>query len=205
MTVEQYLAFEKDNPARHEYVAGEVYRVSGPRMRHNLITQNIARRLHGPVRARGCRTYVENVLIRVERQCYYYPDVSVICRDPGVEDWIGENPLLLVEVTSRGTRATDHREKLHAYRGIRSLQHYLIVEQRRREVTSHFRTPNGEWDRVEWIESGAIELAALRCILTLDEIYDEVPLPALRIREGMPSGYPFDDDFDDSEDDDELW
>src|SRR5256885_7007274 len=26
---------------RHEYVAGEVYRLAGPRLRHNLIAQNV--------------------------------------------------------------------------------------------------------------------------------------------------------------------
>jgi hypothetical protein len=29
MSVEEYLAFEKDSPVRHEYVAGEVFRLRG--------------------------------------------------------------------------------------------------------------------------------------------------------------------------------
>ena len=35
MTVEEYLRFDEGSPARHEYVAGEVYAMSGVTFRHN--------------------------------------------------------------------------------------------------------------------------------------------------------------------------
>jgi Uma2 family endonuclease len=38
MTVEEYFRFEKDSPTKHEYVAGEVYAMSGVTIRHNPIT-----------------------------------------------------------------------------------------------------------------------------------------------------------------------
>jgi Uma2 family endonuclease len=205
MTVEEFLAFEKDNLVRHEYVAGEVYRLSGPRMRHNLISLNIATRLRGPARARGCRVYVESTMVRVNADVMYYPDVCWVCGEPGPDDWVADNPSLVVEVASRSTRATDRREKLNNYRSISTLQYYIIVEQRRREVTLHFRKTDGSWDRLEFLGTGRLDLSTLGASLTLDEIYDDVPMPDLRMSEQYPE-WLYEDAYanEGSEDDDDF-
>ena len=36
MTVEDYFRLEETSPIKHEYVAGEVYAMSGATARHNL-------------------------------------------------------------------------------------------------------------------------------------------------------------------------
>ena len=41
MTVEEYFRFEERSPIKHEYVAGEVYAMSGATARHNIIAGNI--------------------------------------------------------------------------------------------------------------------------------------------------------------------
>jgi Uma2 family endonuclease len=41
MTVEEYFRFEERSPIKHEYVAGEVYAMSGATWRHNLIAGTI--------------------------------------------------------------------------------------------------------------------------------------------------------------------
>lgn len=46
MTLQEYLDFEERSPLWHEYVAGEVYAMSGATMRHNLIGLNVYRRRH---------------------------------------------------------------------------------------------------------------------------------------------------------------
>jgi Uma2 family endonuclease len=204
MTVEDFLAFEKDNPVRHEYVAGEVYAVAGPRLRHNLISTNILTRLRAPARARGCRVYIENVLVRIAHDVMYYPDITVVCREPGLEQWIAEHPSVVVEVTSPSTRGVDRREKLANYRKLASVEHYIIVEQRRREVSVYSRAANGEWDRTEFVQTGTIDIASLGCSLTLDEIYDDVPMPPMQIAEGPLAEFFDPDDIEDDEDD-EPW
>lgn len=42
LTVEEYLRMEEHARVRHEYVAGEVYAISGGTVRHNRIILNIA-------------------------------------------------------------------------------------------------------------------------------------------------------------------
>lgn len=41
MTVEEYFRFEESSPIKHEYVAGELYAMSGATARHNIIAGNI--------------------------------------------------------------------------------------------------------------------------------------------------------------------
>jgi len=51
LSLDEYLAMEEASPVKHEFVAGEVYAMSGVTLRHNIITLNLVRRLHGPARA----------------------------------------------------------------------------------------------------------------------------------------------------------
>ena len=52
MTVAEYLAFEETSPVKHEYVAGEVFAMSGVTTRHNFINLNVVRLLHAAARKR---------------------------------------------------------------------------------------------------------------------------------------------------------
>lgn len=184
MSLEAYLAFEEQSPVKHEYVGGEVYAMSGVTTRHNLINLNITRHLHQAARARGCRVFAVDVKLKPAADRIYYPDVIVACGEAAQVDLIVEAPSLIVEVTSPSTRATDRREKLDAYRRLGSLRTYLIVDQRRRHVFAYQRDAAGEWLRDEVSGEGAIEMPWLRATLTLDHIYEDIPLPPMRVGEG---------------------
>lgn len=183
MSLEAYLQFEERSSIKHEYVGGEVYAMSGVTTRHNLINFNIARHLHPAARARGCRVFITEVKLRAAVDRIYYPDVIVACGKAAQVELIVEEPSLVVEVTSPGTRATDRREKLDAYRRMPSLQMYLIVDQRRRHVFV-YRRDAGEWLREEIAGDGVIPIPMLETELSLDDIYDDVPLPPLAVGEG---------------------
>ena len=185
MTVDEYLAFEEASLERHEYVAGVTYMMSGATGRHNVISSNILTSLRTPARRRGCRVYMEGVKLRAAHDRIYYPDVMVICRALAGDETVLENPSLVVEVTSPSTRTTDRREKLAAYRAMPSLDAYLIVEQRRRMVTVYWRVAGGEWQGLEHFGSGDIPLPFLGATLTLDQIYEDVPLPPLQVGEEL--------------------
>jgi Uma2 family endonuclease len=97
---------------------------------------------------------------------------------------IVEEPRLVVEVTSRSTRATDRREKLEAYMRVPSLRLYLIVDQRRKHVIAYSRDTAGEWLRDEIQDEGEAEIQFLETSLSLAQIYEDVTLPPLKVREG---------------------
>jgi Uma2 family endonuclease len=183
MTLEDYLVFEERSPIKHEYVAGEVYAMSGVTTRHNLITLNLVTRLRGPARTRGCRVFATDVKLRTADRVYY-PDAMVACGKAAEVELIIEEPSFIAEVSSRSTRATDRREKLEAYKKIVSLRCYLIIDQRRKHVIAYTRDAGGEWARAEIEGDGEVTVPGLDLRLTLEEIYEDVPLPPLRVREG---------------------
>jgi Uma2 family endonuclease len=184
LTLEEYLAFEEQSPLKHEYIAGEVFAMSGMTTRHNLITLNFVRSLHDAARRRRCRVFATDVKLKAAKDRVYYPDLMVACGRAGEVELIVDEPSIVVEVTSRSTRAIDRREKLDAYQRVPSLRQYLIVEQRRRHVLSYSRDADGAWVREEFAENGEVPLRPLGTELTMDAIYDDVPMPPLTVREG---------------------
>lgn len=183
MTLEEYLEFEANSPIRHEYVAGEVFAMSGATTRHNIIIANLLQGLRAAAKRRGCRVYFVDLKLRAAPDRIYYPDLMVACGRAAEVELIVDAPSVVIEVTSPSTRATDRREKLDAYQRLESVRCYLVVEQRRRQVIAYTRDAGGEWRRDEFVGSGDIRVDALDLTLTLDEIYDDVPLPPLNVGE----------------------
>lgn len=195
ISVADYLAPEEKSLHRHEYLGGEIFTMNGASTRHNLISSNILRALDGPARRHGCRVYIEGVKVRVAADVIYYSDVMVACGRVADDELVVENPSFVVEVASPSTRGTDRREKLTNYRKVESLHGYLIVEQKRRHVILYSRVRGDEWERLELFGSGEVPIPFLEYMLTLDEIYEDVPTPPLSVGErDDEEAYVFDDE-----------
>jgi Uma2 family endonuclease len=108
----------------------------------------------------------------------------VACGTAAEVELIVEEPSLVAEVTSRSSRATDRREKLDAYTRSAALRCYLVVDQRRKHVLAYTRDAAGEWVRDEVEGDGEVAIPFLELRLTTAQIYEDVPLPPLRVREG---------------------
>jgi len=186
MTVEEYFRFEESSPIKHEYVAGEVYAMSGATSRHNLIAGTIFHVLLGAERS-PCRVFMSGMRLEAANDKYYYPDVAVVCTPIAELDIVARGPCVVVEVTSPSTARIDRGEKLEAYRRILTLQAYLIVDHRRRRVEHHWReTLDSAWHRDEIVSEAEapIPIPCLDIDLTLDAIYRRVELPAVGESEG---------------------
>jgi Uma2 family endonuclease len=183
LTVKEFLEFEAQSPIRHEYIGGEVFAMSGATTRHNLIVMNVGVKLRQAARPRGCRTFVEAVMLRVNQDRCYYPDVIVACGRAAEVEHVVDAPSIVVEVTSPSTRGTDRREKLEAYQRVPSLRLYMIVEQRHRRVFVYSRDDDDTWLREEYTGTGDVAIRALGITMSLDEIYDDVPMPPLALGE----------------------
>jgi Uma2 family endonuclease len=173
MSVDDYLALEEASDRKHEYVGGEVYALAGASEPHNLIVTNLTvEAALAARRGRQCRVLGSDMRLRVKTDVYYYPDLMVVCDVSDIDPRDKTRPCLVFEVGSPGTTSIDHREKLLAYRGIDSLQAYVIVEQASRSVIVHKRLPDDSWWRDEYHGDGAIELPCpSEFTLTLDQIY----------------------------------
>lgn len=171
ISVEEYLATEPDSPVKREYVAGRVYAFAGGSFPHNRLGARLIRLLGAAADDAGCAIAGSDQLLRAARDLYYYPDVTIVCDENGVDGRITIKPCLIVEVLSPSTEANDQREKLVVYRNLPSLQAYLIVAQDQHRIELHTRDAFGEWERREYGPGDVFSVPCPGSELSVDAIY----------------------------------
>lgn len=178
MNVEEYLTFEKSASVRHEFVDGQVFAMVGTTLRHNIISSNLQTILQTHLRGGSCRAFMSDVKVRVAAtNSFYYPDVLVSCTPIDTNETVITDPVLIVEVLSNSTAATDKREKLVAYLKIQTLKEYLIVYQSKKRVEVYRRGLDGNWKIPEVIEfPNTLDVESLPkpLVIALDAIYEGV-------------------------------
>jgi Uma2 family endonuclease len=175
ISVEDYLAGERDGKVRHEYVAGQVYAMTGASRRHGLINGALFAALRPGARQRNCQLFTNDMKVYLHHaggDAFYYPDLVLTCDAEDLEDRYLKQPCLIVEVLSEGTERIDRREKLVAYTALPCLREYLLGAQDRRQVGLYLRTET-DWVHETHTE-GSLRLACLEQDLVLDSIYEDV-------------------------------
>jgi len=182
LTPEEYLAIERRNEYKSEYIDGEMVAMTGASRRHNLIAVNISRDVSQQLRSRPCESYAGDMRVRIPAtRAYMYPDVVVVCGEPQFEDDYVDtllNPTALVEVLSDSTERYDRGRKFGYYRTIESLAEYVLVAQDECRVEQYTKQPDGRWLLTDHRSPDAVvELASIQCALRLSEGYEKVALP----------------------------
>ena len=108
MTAAEFLAWDEGQTAKHEFVRGEVFLMTGGVDRNYTVALNLAIALRQHLSGTPCRVYGSDVKLRVEAaDCYFYPDLMVTCSAADAADrLIKREPVLVVEVLSPSTAAT---------------------------------------------------------------------------------------------------
>ena len=188
MSLDEFLRFENAHPERHEFVAGEVFGMSGGTLRHSRIIQNISFTLTSRMRGGPCEVHSNIVKVQVGDDRVYYPDVLVLCGGLPGDALIVHEPRVIVEVPSPSTARADRTDKLDGYRRLTSLETYLIVDQHRRRVDRHWRDRDGSWQWEQYLVDGSVPIPRIDVPLTLDEIYEGIELPRV-FEPDMPDDY----------------
>lgn len=179
LSVEEYLEMERTSEVRHEYYDGEVFAMVGATEAHALIVTNLVLSLGNQLRDGPCRTYANDMRVRVEESgLYTYPDLVVVCEEPAFLETEHRNtllnPQLLVEVLSESTEAYDRGRKFTHYRSLHSLTDYLLVAQDQARIEHYERQDDG-WLLTEAAGLDAtLELPSFNCELALAEVYERV-------------------------------
>lgn len=174
VTVGEYLEAEQDGDVRHEYVYGEVFALAGGSVAHNIIGANVVRLLGNAAAESECRVYGSDMKLRVEENLFYYPDAMVVCEGPA-NDFYETSPCVVVEVVSPSTARKDRLEKRFAYLSLPSLQLYLLVDSRRREVKGYYRQAAG-WEEQRFSEDDAVSVPCVEAMLSFSALYDKTSL-----------------------------
>jgi hypothetical protein len=89
-TLEEFLAWEREQPERYERVSGVIRIMTGGTIDHNRITLNVADALRQCLRGGDCEAFVNNMKVVTPAGDVMYPDVVVACGDlPGTGDGVG--------------------------------------------------------------------------------------------------------------------
>ncbi|TAE01084.1 MAG: Uma2 family endonuclease [Bacteroidetes bacterium] len=106
---------------------------------------------------------------------YLLPDVTVV--ESATKIIINEqlhNPLIAIEILSKGTQKKDRTIKKEAYLSCESLKDYVMIDQYSLHIEHHFRTEAGWQTEIYTNIEDSIAFAGISLVLAVNKIYKNV-------------------------------
>lgn len=185
MTMDEYVAFERDSLEKHELMDGEVVRMAGGSPEHNRISFDAGRTFAEVFDSANvnCDVYGSDQKVFITRKLAYYPDVTFVCGEAQFDERdMLRNPAAIIEVLSPSTAAFDRGQKFEKYRTLESLQNYILIEQDRISVTHFEKIAGNLWAIVgthtALTESLTVTLGEMSVQAELSAIYRRVAFEA---------------------------
>jgi Uma2 family endonuclease len=187
LTVEEYLAIERQAEYKSEYHRGEMFAMAGASLNHNRLCSRIIVSLAGRLAGSGCEILTSDMRVQTasdtDDALYTYPDVTIVCGKPVLTDGqrdVLANPSVIFEVLSKSTEAKDRSFKFQQYKRITSLEEYVLVSQWEPLVECYSRRPGAAW--TDYSEARGMEaklvLKSLGVEIPLAELYRDVEFEA---------------------------
>lgn len=176
---DEYLAFDRASDTKHEYLDGRVFAMTGASLRHNRLVVRLVRLLGAATDGGPCEVLASDMRLHVVASgLYTYPDVTIVCGEPELEDAQLDtllNPAVLIEVLSPTTERYDRGLKAEHYRTVESLREYLLVSQDRVHIEHYRRTGARQWTLTEAIgREDGITIDAIGGTLRLGDVYEGI-------------------------------
>lgn len=170
-----FLAWEREQPARHEFWEGEIFAMAGGTPRHAALASRVGRTL-GEQLGKDCEVFSADLQIGVADDKYVYADATVVCGrlevQPGTDD-VARNPSIIVEVLSKNTEQYDRGAKWDAYQRLQSVTDYVLVSQVSARVEHFSRGEGGAWV-YRLAEAGGRVTLSRGVTLDVDVLFDGV-------------------------------
>lgn len=177
--VDEFLAWESQQPARHELIDNRIYPMTGASREHNLVAGNLVTALNFGLREKGGEIYPADMRVQIDKDgTFTYPDVVVVSGEPRFRKYVAQdtllNPTLLFEILSPSTELVDRNQKLEQYLRIPSLMGYFLVAQDKPLIEAHLRSGD-DWLTHECagLDSNLV-IPTLDCEIPLREVYRQV-------------------------------
>ena len=180
LTVDEFLAIQWDSSDTKAELDNGVIRIirmmAGGTADHSRVQGNIFASLFEKLRGTNCRPHGPDMAVLVDEYSVRYPDASVFCGRNRPDDGkrkAFDDPKLVVEVLSPGTRDHDFDIKLAEYREIASLEAILYVDPDPNTETIQLftRTKGEEWHDAKIPTNNDVSLPSLLISLTWAEIF----------------------------------
>jgi len=183
ISIEEYLEMENASIEKHEYYKGEIFAMSGAKVAHVIISDNILSVLKQKLKGKSCKLYGSDLRIHIEANTLFtYPDISIICGEIitlNNDDWNVLNPTVIIEVLSPSTKNYDRGEKFKLYRDIPTLKEYILADSESIHIEVFRLNENNHWELEEY--NSINDLLYLKVInekIPLSEIYEGAKINA---------------------------
>lgn len=174
LSIKEYLAIDNASDVRFEYAHGQLRMLADGSRHHALIAHNLHGLLHDHLRGTPCATYTSDMRVQVAIDHYYYPDVTASCDENEAENAL-YSPRVVFEVLSPSTEAIDRTEKMEAYRGLLSVEDYVLVSSERQAVEVHHRDrQQNYWITRIYGHGDTVRIESLNAEFLMDEIYERI-------------------------------
>src|ERR1700756_565706 len=153
MSLDEFLAWEREQPERYEFAGGIVAMMTGGSLAHATITMNVAIALRQALGDTGCLPFANDAKV-LAGASVRYPDVAVTCSPFRGADDIASDPVLVIEVTSPSTEREDRGRRKFDYFATPSVEQCAIIEQDARRIDLYSRAGDRWTDEV--VEGDAV-------------------------------------------------
>jgi Uma2 family endonuclease len=168
---EDYLAGERISEVKHELIDGQVYAMAGASINHQRICGNLFREFGVHVRGTACEVLSSDMQVNVG-ECFYYPDVMVVCNFDQSQPYYTQSPVIIIEVLSKNTSRIDRTSKRLAYINLPSLQEYVLIEQGFVNVEVLRKSSN--WQGSHYVLGDDVHFESIDLTLSVADIYERV-------------------------------
>lgn len=178
LSLQAYLAWEDEQPEKHEFHRGEVFAMVGARRVHGRVVANLSSEFSVRLKGSPCQVFHEGMKVQIAEDTVLYPDVFVTCdRADLATDRIFTAPKLVVEVLSPATQACDRSQKFALYRRLPSLQQYILVDPDTRRVEGFSRLADDQWVLHDMSDEGALVAPSLDLNVPLNDVFAGIDPP----------------------------
>jgi Uma2 family endonuclease len=174
-TEAEFFAWHDGQEEPHEFVDGFPQAMTRGNDRHTRIVINAFQAFVERLGGGPCWPSPFETGVRIPANGNIrYPDLTVDCGPYRPDERVAAEPVLVLEVLSRYTRALDQTRKVEEYRTVPGLACILLLDPDAKRAHLFSRAEDGSW---QWqvIEDATAELAlsALGIALSLDACYGD--------------------------------
>jgi len=175
---EDYLQGELASEIRHEYVAGNVYAMSGGTLNHQRVAGNFMRLAGNQLAGKPCfptgSDFKLHVPLGAGEDAFYYPDGMIICVPVPGDALFTDSPSVILEVLSPNTRRIDEIQKYRDYITIPTLGTYILAETESPFLTLYRRDGAGFRRETLAGPDAILDLPEAGIAISLAELYQDV-------------------------------
>lgn len=175
LTVDEFLTWDDGTDRRHQLLRGVVTMMAPPQAVHGALVMRLGARLAAAL-PRTCAAVTEAGIKPAHRDdTYYQADLAVTCRPLERGQVYLVDSVLIVEVLSPSTAATDRLLKLDDYRLIPALDDILFFASTQVRV-EHWHRQGDVWVVAVRGAGEQLHLAAFGLAIDVGTLYADLPI-----------------------------